>query len=111
MANQNCKYANVTNGKIEKFITCGISGKFCKHQRFCTTKNQVLNTDDYLNCEILKENNMEENVTNSKQKATAKNGYKVVLVANDYIVYEKDGKNLFKNGHFDVKIGDYIAID
>lgn len=37
-----------------------------------------------------------------------KGKYKVVLVASNYIVYEKDGKNVFKNGHFDVKIGDYI---
>lgn len=36
------------------------------------------------------------------------NKYRVVLVASNYIVYEKDGKNVYKNGHFDVKIGDYI---
>lgn len=54
-----------------------------------------------------------ESTTNNKRKTVVsnKNKYKVVLVANKYIVYEKDGKNLFKDGHFDVKIGDYIEID
>lgn len=49
--------------------------------------------------------------TKAKSNTNAKNTkgkYKVVLVASNYIVYEKDGKTIFKNGHFDVKIGDYI---
>lgn len=47
---------------------------------------------------------------NRRKASTKKESYKVVLVASNYIVIEKDGKNVFINGKFNVKIGDYIQL-
>ena len=105
---KNCEYANITGNKLERFITCSVSGKFCKYQRYCIEKKEVLNTDNYPECKILKEKSMATKTKNNTSTKDTKGKYKVVLVASNYIVYEKDGNTIFKNGHFDVKIGDYI---
>ena len=49
---------------------------------------------------------LEENIepVNEKQKAT------VTLVAKSYIVYDLNGESCYKNGHFNVKIGDKIEV-
>lgn len=103
-----CTNAVISDGKLEKFIDCDITGKSCPYQRVCTEKETVVHTDDYKECKHLKQEIVEQ--PKEKKISKEKNEYKVVLVASNYVVYEKDGNNLFLNGHFDVKIGDYIQV-
>lgn len=48
--------------------------------------------------------------TPTERNRSYKKKYKVILVAPEYIVYEKDGNAKCQYGKFDVKVGDSIEI-
>ena len=61
---------------------------------------EIINTEDSVEPEIKPENEQPKIM----QKAT------VTLVAKSYIVYDLNGELFYKNGHFNVKIGDKIEV-
>jgi len=128
-----CEYAIRKVAGLNIYVVCSATNQFCKHQRYCRTREDVVNTEGVENCEVkkrvykkkkiekdLSEINSESNAEfgseiehiiekvvdepKLKQKAT------VTLVTKSYIVYDLNGNSCYKNGHFNVKIGDEIEV-
>lgn len=66
-----CRYAQYVKEGLDQYLTCSKSHTYCKYQRLCKTKKQVVHTDGYTKCSILmaeEENNMANKKNYPKKK-------------------------------------------
>lgn len=122
-----CEYGkNITIG-VENYIKCSIVNLPCSFQRYCATEERVINTEGAKNCKArTKKINVEDSTVRAEMSqdaldvaledeknntvVTKKEKGTVTLVTSTYVVYDCNGKSCYKNGHFNVKIGDKIEI-
>lgn len=103
-----CEYAkNVRNG-MEKYLLCEITKNPCAFQRYCVVEEDVINTEGVNNCGVREEENKNK-PTRKKSSNKSKKGI-VTLVAKNYVIYTCNGESCFKDGSFDVSIGDEIDV-
>jgi len=112
---------------VEEYFLCSVTSQKCCCQRYCPNDERVINTEGAKICKArTKKLNIEDDITDvelsqevldvvpevekndeifiKKEKGT------VTLVANTYVVYDYNGKSCYKNGHFNVKVGDKIEV-
>jgi len=120
---------------MEQYLTCSISNNFCKHQRYCITKEAAINTDGSENCDVKQFNKkktyakkqvidvnknevvpaadtneevvqIETTLSNVPNKKIAV----VTLVTKRYVVYDLDGNSVCLRGKYNYSIGDKIEV-
>jgi len=122
---------NVVTG-LENYLSCSVTKKPCAFQRYCIAREEAINTEGYKDCKarikkkddtifendivVSNESNLVENLQEElleikeiPKKKTKTFGI-VTLVAKTYVVFDYNGTSCYKNGHFDVKIGDKIEV-
>ena len=103
-----CEYAKKSRNGMEKYILCELTKEPCAFQRYCVIEDEVINTDGAKTC-VAKNSETVKKTTRKKTSQTSEKGL-VTLVTPKYIVYEYNGNSCFKNGKFDVSVGDEIDV-
>lgn len=132
-----CEYATRKVAGLTIYLVCSATNQFCKHQRYCATREDVVNTEGAENCEVKKrvykkkkpeevlvesavedivseiinvENSVEPELKPENEQPKIMQKATVTLVTKSYVVYDLNGNSCYKNGHFNVKIGDKIEV-
>lgn len=117
---------------LENYLSCSVTKKPCAFQRYCMAREEAINTEGYKDCkargkkintepvqdlentvdDILPLEKVLQEPVEAKKSNTQKlkNFGTVTLVTKTYVVFEYNGSSCYKNGNFDVKIGDKIEI-
>jgi len=107
--------------ELEEYFLCSVTNQKCCFQRYCSNDERVINTEGAKICKARTES---ANIENDEDKAqivvpetkkneeivTKKEKGVVTLVTSNYVVYDYEGTSCYKNGHFNVKIGDKIEV-
>ena len=120
-----CKNSTYIVDGLDEFLFCSLENDKCFFQRYCPEKGRVINTEGAKTCktrtknveaEHMPEVEVSENeVSKVKNEVASKPENKkeygiVTLVTNTYVVYDCSENSRYKNGHFNVKIGDKIEL-
>ena len=124
-----CEHGEKIVKGLDIYISCLITNSPCSFQRYCTSRQDVLNTEGAKSCvgrikkdtvaeEVMvvdekfeiEENHKElENETLIKEEVKKEYG-KVVLVSKNGVFYDYNGQSRYKTGKFNFKIGDVIEL-
>ena len=77
-----CIYGKTINKGLEHYIICSKSGSYCKYQKYCNKRKEAINTNNYLECSFLKEEEHNMAKTNSVKKNKESLEEKEVSVTN-----------------------------
>ena len=103
-----CEYGSDVTVGLDNYILCSTTTEPCYFYQYCPTKERVINTEGAKHCKVRTANKLvKEDILVEAQKN--KKGI-VTLVTNTYVVYDYDGNSCYKNGRFDVKIGEEIEV-
>jgi hypothetical protein len=131
-----CENAVAMVTELENYLLCSVTKSPCNFQRYCIAREEAINTEGSKNCKarVKKEDKLfdmesdvamvqsEQNQDNAeKDFFVAKDNSKedidkpkefgtVTLVTKSYVVYDYDGNSCFRQGSFNLKIGDKIEV-
>jgi hypothetical protein len=113
MAENYCIYAKYKREGLDKYLICSKSSNYCKYQRLCPTKKEVVHTDNYKDCSILraeevnmaktikkndivekKEVEVNEDSAIELEKETKKESGIIILATANYYIVDVKGQNI-----------------
>lgn len=130
---ETCENSVAMVTELENYLLCSVTKTPCAFQKYCIPREEAINTEGYKDCKarvkktdvepvqelneavddtLLSEKILQEPTVEIK-KVTAqklKNFGTVTLVTKTYVVFDYNGTSCYKNGHFNVKIGDKIEV-
>jgi hypothetical protein len=121
-----CENVTEVVAGIENYFLCSATHQKCCFQRYCLSEERVINTEGAKTCkartkkieeeinEVVAENattvepeTLEEDVVVEITPNKKKTGV-VTLITNTCVIYDCEGNSRFKQGHFNLKVGDTI---
>jgi hypothetical protein len=120
-----CEHGEKIVKGLDIYISCLITNSPCSFQRYCTSRQDVLNTEGAKSC-MARSKKLPENeeVVNDivetsvdvkpEEEIPVKKSKKeygvVVLVSKNGVFYDYNGQSRYKAGKFNFKIGDKIEV-
>ena len=117
-----CEHGEKIVKGLNIYILCLLTNSPCSFQRYCTARQDVINTEGAKTCvarnnedfiaseEFQVEETNEEEIKIEKKVKKKKEFGTVTLVSKKMIYYDYNGQSRCKRGKFDVKIGDKIEV-
>lgn len=122
--------------ELENYLLCSVTKTPCNFQRYCISREEAINTEGSKNCKarVKKEDkpfNTETDVVAVQPEQDQDNAEKtffvakndsnedmdkpkdfgtVTLVTKSYVVYDYNGNSCFRQGSFNLKIGDKLEV-
>jgi hypothetical protein len=115
---------------LENYLLCSVTQIPCSFQRYCIVREEAINTEGSKTCKVRTKKSESDAVIIQPEKTQDgsdeilfviedepnKNTNKVkefgvvTLVTKSYVVYDYNGNSCFRQGSFDLKIGDKIEV-
>lgn len=76
-----CVYSQNVDKGLDHYLLCSKSGSYCKYQKYCNKKKRAINTDDYNNCSLVKEEEISMSKTTQKKKINSDKSVKELEIA------------------------------
>lgn len=78
-----CVYSQNIDKGLDHYILCSKSGSYCKYQKYCNQKRRAINTDNYVNCPLIKKEEINMAKTTQEKKTSVDKVIKEPKVAED----------------------------
>lgn len=87
---EDCIYSQRIDKGLDHYLLCSKSGSYCKYQKYCNQKKRAVNTNDYIDCPLIKkeDTNMAK-TTSTKKSSTVKPVKKTEVVVDTPVSEEK----------------------
>jgi hypothetical protein len=128
--NNNCEHGVKVVDGLNIYMKCLLINSPCSHYWYCVPKKEINFTEGAKSCmgrvkkdikeEVAvavdeesqaEENSEDEVVVKEEKKEEIKKEFAIVtLVSKTKVFYDYNGRSMYKNGKFDVKVGDRIEI-
>ena len=130
---QDCQYSILKQNGLEQSLICSLTNKHCAKQRYCPTKQRLVNTEDWQKCTQLKKEGLQmankKSYTKKVERAESKTEtvdtvviqeeahiveesakYEVILATPYYYIINKNGSNITIKGLNNYKKGDIVSL-